>query len=181
MNRVETGIDGLVVIEPRVFKDDRGFFFETFSSRAFAQLGLPTQFVQDNFSRSKKNVLRGLHYQSPNAQGKLVRVTSGAVWDVAVDIRPNSPTYGKHFGLELSADNQKSFYVPEGFAHGFCTLTDFADFQYKCTAFYSPADEKGLLWNDPDLGIRWPVADPILNAKDLANGRLRDLCPSSGA
>lgn len=166
MKKIETGIEGLVVLEPRIFEDERGYFFESYNSRAFAELGLPSKFVQDNVSRSKKNVLRGLHFQNPNPQGKLVRVTAGAVWDVAVDIRPGSKTFGQHFGLELSADNRKLFYIPEGFAHGFCTLSEWADFHYKCTALYSPADDSGLLWNDPELGIKWPVKEPILSKKD---------------
>ncbi len=167
MKKIETGIEGLFVIEPRVFEDDRGYFFESFNAKTFEALGLPTRFVQDNVSRSKQGVLRGLHFQEPKPQGKLVRVTAGSVWDVAVDIRPASPTFGQHYGLELSAENRKLFYIPEGFAHGFCALTATADFHYKCTALYSPADEKGLLWDDPELQISWPVKNPLLSGKDL--------------
>lgn len=166
MKRIETGIEGLCVIEPKVFGDSRGFFMETYNEKMFKQLGLPTYWAQDNLSRSSKGVLRGLHFQEPNPQGKLVRVVTGAVWDVALDIRPGSPTYGKYYGLELSADNKTAFYVPPGFAHGFAVLTDVADFAYKCTALYSPPDEKGIRWDDPELRIPWPVKDPLLSPKD---------------
>ncbi len=166
MKRVETGIEGLCVIEPKVFGDSRGFFMETYNERVFKELGLPTNWAQDNLSRSTKGVVRGLHFQEPNPQGKFVRVVTGAVWDVALDIRKGSPTFGKYYGLELSAENKVAFYVPPGFAHGFCVLTDVADFAYKCTALYSPPDEKGIRWDDPDLNIPWPVKDPVLSPKD---------------
>jgi dTDP-4-dehydrorhamnose 3,5-epimerase len=176
MKRVETGIEGLVVLEPKVFGDERGFFMETFNAKLFQELGLPTEFVQDNFSRSARGVLRGLHFQRPpHAQAKLVRVTQGAVFDVAVDLRRNSKSFGQHYALELSAENKKAFYIPEGFAHGFCVLSEFADFQYKCTRFYSPADEGGLAWNDPELGIEWPVQTPTLSEKDRDYPSLKEL------
>ncbi len=175
MKVIPTGIDGLVVIEPKVFGDERGFFLETYNEKPFRDVGLPTHFVQDNWSRSQKGVLRGIHFQNPNPQGKLVRVVTGAVWDVAVDLRRSSPTFGKWYGLELSFDNKRAFYVPPGFGHGFVTLSDTADFQYKCTGLYAPQDEVGLMWNDPDLGIRWPIDQPQLSAKDLKLPSLRDV------
>jgi dTDP-4-dehydrorhamnose 3,5-epimerase len=174
MKIIETDLPDLRVIEPRVFGDARGFFLETFNARVFREHGLPTNFVQDNHSRSGRGVLRGLHFQDPGAQGKLVRVTRGKVWDVAVDIRRGSPTFGRHFGLELDETNQRMLWIPEGFAHGFCVLSDTADFQYKCTALYSPKDEKGFVWNDPDLGIPWPVKDPLVSEKDLKLPRFAD-------
>ena len=179
MKVIQTGIEGLVVVEPKVFGDARGFFMETYSERAFRELGLPTNFVQDNFSQSRKGALRGLHFQNPRPQGKLVRVTRGAVWDVAVDLRRDSPTFGRHFGLELSAENRLSFYVPEGFGHGFLTLSEVADFQYKCTDLYFPEHDVGVAWNDPELKVEWPLdrvgGSPILSAKDSALRSLRQL------
>jgi dTDP-4-dehydrorhamnose 3,5-epimerase len=164
---VPTGIAGLVVLEPRVFSDARGAFLETFSERVFADIGLPTRFAQDNLSTSRKGVLRGLHFQNPTPQGKLVRCVQGAVWDVAVDCRPASSTFGKWYGVELTAANRVAMYVPEGFAHGFYVLSDGASFEYKCTALYAPAADGGLLWNDPQLDIRWPLdGEPILSEKD---------------
>lgn len=174
MKVIETDLPGLRVIEPRVFGDARGFFLESFNERVFREHGLPTNFVQDNHSRSARGVLRGLHFQEPGAQGKLVRVTRGKVWDVAVDIRRGSPTFGRHYGLELDETNQRMLWIPEGFAHGFCVLSDTADFQYKCTALYSPKDEKGFIWNDPDLRIPWPVKDPLVSEKDLKLPRFAD-------
>lgn len=175
MKKIETGLEGLVLLEPRIFRDERGYFFETFKESLFRELGLPSQFLQDNCSQSKRGVLRGLHYQEPNPQGKLVRVGRGRVWDCVVDIRRGSKTFGQHFGVELSDENNLMMYVPEGFAHGFCVLSETADFIYKCTNLYSPKDEKGLLWNDPDLKIDWPVKNPIVSAKDQALSRLCDL------
>lgn len=168
MKIVETGIEGLLVIEPQVFGDDRGFFLESWNARSFRALGLDLDFVQDNHSRSARGVLRGLHFQQPNPQGKLVRVTAGAVWDVAVDLRRSSPSFGKWYGLELSAANKRMFWVPAGFAHGFLCLADGTDFLYKCTAFYDPANEHSLAWNDPDLAIAWPLdgIEAQLAAKD---------------
>ncbi|MCF0058977.1 dTDP-4-dehydrorhamnose 3,5-epimerase [Dyadobacter sp. CY356] len=163
----ETSIAGLVEIIPRVFQDDRGFFFESYNEELFKKLGLPTNFVQDNQSFSIKGVVRGLHFQNaPFAQGKLVRVISGRVLDVAVDIRPESPTFGKHEVFELRSDTNNMAYVPEGFAHGFVALED-SVFSYKCTNVYNKGAESGLLWNDPDLGIDWGIENPIVSEKDI--------------
>lgn len=164
----------MLILRPRVFADDRGFFFETYSAAKFREAGLPETFVQDNQSRSRRGVLRGLHYQEPNAQGKLVRCTRGVIWDVAVDIRVGSPTFGRWFGTELSEQNRELLWVPEGFAHGFCALADDTDVMYKCTAFWDPPSERAIVWNDPDLGITWPVAEPRLSRKDEAAPRLKD-------
>jgi dTDP-4-dehydrorhamnose 3,5-epimerase len=168
VNIIATGIPGPLIIEPRVFGDARGFFMETWNAQAFADAGLDLSFVQDNHSRSQKGVLRGLHFQNPGAQGKLVRVTNGAVFDVAVDLRQSSPTFGKWVGVELSASNRRMFWVPEGFAHGFLTLEDDTDFLYKCTAPYAPQSEFTLAWDDPAVGIEWPTAglDPTISEKD---------------
>ena len=164
-----TPIAGLTIVESTVFGDHRGYFMETFSSREFKEAGLPTQFVQDNESHSKQGVLRGLHFQKKNPQGKLVRVTEGEVFDVGVDLRPGSETYGKWFGVVLSAENKKQFYVPEGFAHGYAVLSEKATFIYKCTRLFDPTDEGGLLWNDPEIGIEWPIPEGVeilLSEKD---------------
>ena len=158
----------MLLIEPRVFSDERGFFLETYNAARFRELGIADAFVQDNHSRSRRNVLRGLHYQEPNAQGKLVRCTAGAIYDVAVDIRVGSPAFGKWYGVELSAENRRMLWVPPGYAHGFCALTDDADMIYKCTALYDAKSDRAIRWNDPALGIRWPVTDPIVSAKDAA-------------
>lgn len=168
MNVLETAIPGPLIVEPRVFGDERGFFMETWNARAFADAGLDMEFVQDNHSRSQKGVLRGLHFQNPGPQGKLVRVTRGAVFDVAVDLRRSSEHFGKWVGVELSADNKRMFWVPEGFAHGFLTLEDDTDFLYKCTAPYAPQSEHTLAWDDPALGIEWPDAGcaPVVSEKD---------------
>lgn len=170
MKIVPTAIPDLLVIEPPVFGDDRGFFLESWNAEAFAAAGLDLRFVQDNHSRSSKGVLRGLHYQNPRPQGKLVRVIAGAVFDVAVDLRRSSATFGRWAGVILSAANKKMFWVPPGFAHGFLSLEDGTDFLYKCTDFYSPADERSVLWNDPEIGIEWPLdgIEPQLSAKDQA-------------
>ena len=177
MNVIETAIAGVLIIEPRVFGDQRGFFMETWNAGTFAAAGLDLDFVQDNHSRSQKGVLRGLHFQSPGPQGKLVRVTNGAVFDVAVDMRASSPTFGQWVGAELSAQNKRMFWVPEGFAHGFLTLEDDTDFFYKCTAPYAPQSEHTLKWNDPALGIAWPVAglEPIISEKDAHGLSLADV------
>lgn len=177
MNIIETDIEGVLIIEPRVFGDERGFFMETWNEGAFKEAGLDLTFVQDNHSRSQKGVLRGLHLQNPGPQGKLVRVTNGAVFDVAVDLREGSPTFGKWAGVELSAENKRMFWVPEGFAHGFLTLADDTDFLYKCTAPYAPGSEHTLAWNDPGVGIDWPVAnlDPIISEKDAKGLSLSDV------
>jgi dTDP-4-dehydrorhamnose 3,5-epimerase len=175
VNILECAIPGPLVIEPKLFGDDRGFFLESWNARAFLAAGLDVTFVQDNHSRSARGVLRGLHFQNPDPQGKLVRVVSGAVWDVAVDLRRSSPNYGKWVGLELSAANKRMFWVPPGFAHGFVSLEDGTDFLYKCTAFYDPEAEHSLLWDDPDLGIAWPIEglEVQLSAKDAAGKPFR--------
>ena len=157
--KIETGIEGLFVIEPEVFEDKRGYFMETYSEREFEKLGLNTKFVQDNQSKSTRGVLRGLHFQKTRPQAKLVRVVSGRVWDVAVDLRENSATFGKWHGVELSSDNKKQFFIPKGFAHGFLVLSDTAEFTYKCDDFYAPETEGGLLWNDEKVGIEWPLGE----------------------
>jgi dTDP-4-dehydrorhamnose 3,5-epimerase len=174
---VETAISGPLVIEPRVFGDARGFFMETWNAAAFAEAGLDLTFVQDNHSRSQKGVLRGMHFQNPGPQGKLVRVTRGAVFDVAVDLRRSSPHFGQWVGVELSATNRRMFWVPEGFAHGFLTLEDDTDFLYKCTAPYVPQSEHSLAWNDPAVGIVWPTTaiDPIISEKDASGLSLADV------
>ncbi|MEO6091468.1 MAG: dTDP-4-dehydrorhamnose 3,5-epimerase [Novosphingobium sp.] len=179
MKRIETGIADLVVLEPRVFGDDRGFFLETWNQRSFADIGLDLSFVQDNHSRSARGVLRGLHFQNPNPQGKLVRVVAGRAWDVAVDLRRSSPSFGRWHGVELSAANRLLFWVPPGFGHGFLSLEDDTDFLYKCTEFYEPASEQSLLWNDPALGIDWPLEglEPQLSAKDVAGVPLNAIEP----
>jgi dTDP-4-dehydrorhamnose 3,5-epimerase len=165
----------ILLIEPRVFSDDRGFFLEAFKRSAFAEAGVPNAFVQINLSHSTRGVLRGLHYQKrPAAQGKLVTVVHGAVFDVAVDIRQGSPTYGAWVGETLSADNHRLLYIPPGFAHGFCVLSDVADVVYQVTAEYAPDHERGVLWNDPDLSIEWPITAPRLSARDARQPRLRD-------
>jgi dTDP-4-dehydrorhamnose 3,5-epimerase len=164
---VRTPLDGLVVVEIDYFQDERGFLIESWQKQDFAKAGLDLEFVQDNHSRSKYGVLRGLHYQDMTAPiGKLVRCTLGAIFDVGVDLRVDSPTFGRWFGVELTADNKKQLYVPVGFAHGFATLSEFADVQYKQTGFYTPSAEGAVAWNDPDLGIAWPIKDPILSKRD---------------
>lgn len=170
-------IEGLYVIEPTVFADARGYFMETYNQNDFREAGLCMTFVQDNQSMSQKGVLRGLHYQKQYPQGKLVRAVRGSVFDVAVDLRTHSKTYGKWYGVELSAENKKQFYIPEGFAHGFLVLSDEAEFAYKCTDFYHPGDEGGLIYNDPDIGIAWPVPEGtelIMSEKDTKWGGLAE-------
>jgi dTDP-4-dehydrorhamnose 3,5-epimerase len=166
LNIVATEIPGAVILEPRVFGDERGFFVESFHKVRFEAAGLPTDFVQDNHSRSLRGTLRGLHYQIQHPQGKLVRVIRGEVFDVAVDLRRNSPTFGKWTGTILSEENRRQFYVPPGMAHAFCTLSDVVDLVYKCTDFYYPEQERTIIWNDPDLAIDWPITDPVLSEKD---------------
>lgn len=168
MNIIETNLPGVLIFEPRVFGDARGFFMETWNAAAFAAAGLDLTFVQDNHSRSQKGVLRGLHFQNPCPQGKLVRVTRGAVFDAVVDLRKSSPTFGQWTGVELSAENKRMFWVPEGFAHGFLTLEDDTDFLYKCTAPYAPQTEHTLAWDDPAVGIEWPDIGmvPLVSEKD---------------
>jgi dTDP-4-dehydrorhamnose 3,5-epimerase len=169
-------LEGCVIIEPSVFGDERGFFLETFQAVRYEQeAGIDLPFVQDNHSRSARGVLRGLHFQKTKPQGKLVRVVRGEVYDVAVDIRKGSATFGEWEGVTLSEDNKKQFWVPPGFAHGFEVLSDTADFEYKCTDYYDPSDEGCILWSDPDLDIPWPIANPVLSTKDESAKRLVDL------
>jgi len=164
----QTGIEGLVVVKPTVYGDDRGYFMETYNAREFKENGIDVDFVQDNQSRSRKGVLRGLHMQVNNPQGKLVRATVGEVFDVAVDVRRNSPTFGRWYGVKLSQENKYQFYIPEGFLHGFMALTDVVEFVYKCTRLYDPTDEAGVRFDDPEIGIEWPKIDiePIMSPKD---------------
>ena len=175
MNVEQTRLPGVVILNPRVHRDPRGFFMETWNRERYAESGLPSTFVQDNLSQSRRGVLRGLHYQHPGAQGKLLQVLHGEIYDVAVDIRRGSPTFGRWVGVVLSSDNQRQIYVPEGFAHGFVVTSDSALFSYKCTNPYRPQSEGTLLWNDPDLGIDWPIAEPILSPKDLVGVPLKDI------
>lgn len=176
MNVIRTKLEGVCIIEPAVFGDNRGFFMESYSSRKFVELGIDYPFVQDNHSLSvEAGVLRGLHYQkSPKAQTKLVRVVAGAVYDVAVDIRKNSPTFGQWVGVILSAANKRQLLIPQGFAHGFCTLVPNTEFVYKVDEYYSPEHDRGIVWNDPELGIDWPVGKPILSEKDGKLPLLKD-------
>ncbi|KFX17202.1 MULTISPECIES: dTDP-4-dehydrorhamnose 3,5-epimerase [Pectobacterium] len=172
----DTRIEGVKIIQPKVFGDDRGFFLETFEKKRYQEmLNINLDFVQDNHSRSSKGVLRGLHFQRSNPQGKLVRVVRGEVFDVAVDIRPDSPTYGAWEGVILSEENKTQFWIPPGLAHGFVVLSDVADFEYKCTDYYNPANEGCLLWNDPDVGIEWPVTSPLLSEKDKLGRLFKEL------
>lgn len=177
MNVIKTNISDVVIIEPKVFGDERGFFLETFQAERYRELaGIELPFVQDNHSRSSKGVLRGLHFQKSKPQGKLVRVVRGEVFDVAVDIRKDSPTYGQWAGVLLSEDNKRQFWVPPGLAHGFVVLSDVADFEYKCTDYYDPSDEGCLIWNDPNVGIEWPQGiEPKLSAKDELGLTLKQL------
>lgn len=166
---------GVLVIEPRVFGDARGFFFESWHEQRYREAGIPGPFVQDNVSRSQRGVLRGLHIQHPRGQGKLVQVLEGEVYDVAVDLRADSPTFGRYEGVTLSAENKRQFWIPPGFAHGFCVTSESALFAYKCTELYAPEHEFSVAWNDPDIGIPWPLAEPSLSPKDAAAPRLRDI------
>lgn len=174
MQVIETPIAGVRILEPKVFGDARGFFVETWNQARYAEAGLPERFVQDNLSFSRRGVLRGLHFQNPNGQGKLVYVLQGEVFDVAVDVRLGSPSFGQSVTAILSADNKRQFYIPPGFAHGFCVTSETALFAYKCTEFYEPKSEASILWNDPALGIDWPVTAPELSAKDAAALTLAD-------
>lgn len=176
MKIIETPLQGLRVIEPRVFRDDRGFFTETYQADRYRQQGVDRGFVQDNLSGSKRGTLRGLHYQVRFPQAKLVYAIAGEIFDVAVDIRPGSGTFGQWYGAILSEENRRQIFIPEGFAHGFCVLSQTALFAYKCSDRYHPEDEAGIFWADPDIAIQWPIADPILSEKDRANPRLKD-CP----
>lgn len=162
-----TDLPGALVVTPQVFGDDRGFFMETYNFAKTAELGIPEVFVQDNHSRSSQGVLRGMHFQHPQWQGKLVRVISGEVYDVAVDMRSDSDTFGKWFGIYLNDENNKQLYLPAGFAHGFCVTSEIADVAYKCTSDYQPNQDNGFAWNDPEVGIEWPIKNPILSKKDM--------------
>lgn len=174
MNVIKSKLDGILIIEPKVFGDNRGFFLESYNHAKFAEIGIDLTFVQDNHSRSVRGVVRGLHYQIKPGQDKLVRVVRGSVFDVVVDIRRNSPTFGQWEGFYLSEENKKQVFVPKGFAHGFCVTSEVAEFVYKCSEYYAPADERGIIWNDPAIGVEWPVAEPILSPRDLKLPLLRD-------
>jgi len=175
MNVIKTCLPGVIIIEPKVFGDARGFFLESYHAQRYLEAGIKEPFIQDNHSRSEKDVLRGLHFQKTKPQGKLVRVVSGEVYDVAVDINPCSPTYRQYASTRLSSENKRQFYVPPGYAHGFAVLSDSADFEYKCTNYYDPEDESGIMWNDPAIGINWPINKPKLSEKDQNLPRLQDL------
>jgi len=168
MKVLPTELDGVLIVEPKVFGDQRGFFMESFQRQRYRDAGIDTEFVQDNTSFSVRRTLRGLHYQYPNAQAKLVQVLQGEIYDVAVDIRQGSPTFGRWTGVILSGENQRQFFLPQGFAHGFCVMSATALFMYKCSAYYAPEDEGGICWNDPELGIPWPIQTPILSERDNA-------------
>lgn len=174
MEVVALPLAGLRLVKPRVFSDARGFLLEIYQGRRYREAGLPAQFVQDNHSRSARGVLRGLHYQLPNPQGKLVACLSGEIFDVAVDLRRSSPTFGRWHGVQLSGENHWQLYVPDGFAHGFCVLSDTAHVLYKCTDYYSPGNEHTLIWNDPTVGVDWPVREPVLSEKDAQGKRLSE-------
>ena len=174
-NSTETELAGVLVIEPAVYGDSRGFFLETFNQKRYAEAGLDRQFVQDNHSRSSRGVLRGLHYQLNRPQGKLVMAIKGEIFDVAVDIRRGSPTFGKWVGVNLSEENHKQIFVPEGFAHGFCVVSETADVVYKCTEVFTPGDDHGILWSDETIGIDWPTSEPSLSEKDAENPRLAEV------
>lgn len=175
MKIIQTALPGCLVIEPTVFGDARGYFYESFNARKFAEAGLDLRFVQSNVSRSARGVLRGLHYQWPHPQGKLVSVTEGEVYDVAVDVRAGSPTFGKWAAAILSADNKRHFWIPEGFAHGFAVLSEYATFTYQCTALYDAAADAGVHWNDPAIAIDWPIARPLLSDKDTRTPLLAEV------
>lgn len=176
MNVIETTLPGVVILEPKVWEDPRGFFFEAYNQRTFANAGITERFVQDNQSRSRRGTLRGMHFQAvPHAQAKLVRVLSGVIYDVVVDLGQHGGTPGKWEGFELSADQHRSLLVPRGFAHGFCVLSDDAEVLYKCSDFYDPPSERGFRWDDPDVGIEWPVDDPVLSKRDREHPRFRDI------
>ncbi|MES2314143.1 MAG: dTDP-4-dehydrorhamnose 3,5-epimerase [Pseudomonadota bacterium] len=177
MKIIETALPGALILEPQVFGDARGFFYESYNKDQWKEAGIDVDFVQSNVSRSARGVLRGLHYQWPNPQGKLVSVLEGEVYDVAVDIRRGSPTFGQSVGVMLTADNHRHFWVPEGFAHGFCVLSEFATFTYQCTALYDAKADAGVRWNDADLGIDWPLSAPLLSDKDGKTPLLRDVAP----
>ncbi|UPG86526.1 dTDP-4-dehydrorhamnose 3,5-epimerase [Luteibacter aegosomatis] len=177
MKVIETSLPGVLVLEPKVFGDSRGFFYESYNEKTFRDAGIDRRFVQSNVSRSSRGVLRGLHYQWPHPQGKLVSVLEGEVYDVAVDIRRGSPTFGQWTAATLTAENHRHFWIPEGFAHGFCVVSEFATFSYQCTDLYSPAADGGIRWNDSAIGIDWPVDSPVLSDKDSNAPLLADLAP----
>jgi dTDP-4-dehydrorhamnose 3,5-epimerase len=177
MKVIETDLAGVLVVEPQVFGDARGFFYESYNREKFLQAGIDASFVQSNVSRSSKGVLRGLHYQWPHPQGKLVSVLEGEVYDVAVDIRRGSPTFGQWVGAMLTADNKRHFWIPEGFAHGFCVVSDVATFTYQCTALYNPQADASFRWDDPRIGVDWPVSTPLLSEKDKKAPLLADVAP----
>jgi len=175
MELIETGLEGLLLLIPKVFDDDRGFFMETYQKEKYVRLGISVDLVQDNLSFSHSGTLRGLHFQHPHEQAKLVQVLTGHVFDITIDIRIGSPTFGQWRAFHLSGDNRRQIFVPEGFAHGFCVLSDTALFSYKCSDYYAPDCEGGVIWSDPDIGIDWPVKEPILSEKDAKYPRLRDI------
>ena len=175
MKVIETALSGVLIIEPKVFGDARGFFIETFQVERYREIGITQPFVQDNHSRSQRGVLRGLHFQKTRPQGKLVRVSRGAVYDVAVDIDPKSSTFGRYVGVELNDVNHRQLWIPAGYAHGFCVISEVADFEYKCTDLYFPEDEGGVIWNDPEVAIPWPISAPRLSDKDTRNPTLREM------
>ena len=173
--RIDTELEGLVLVEPEVHGDERGFLVETFSAEPWAALGVDAEFVQDNHSRSARSILRGLHFQTDPGQAKLVRCIRGRIWDVAVDLRRDSPTYGRWAGYELDDERHRQLFVPLGFAHGFCVLSETADVAYKLSSYYDPATEAGIAWNDPDVGVEWPITDPRLSERDGTAPRLAEI------
>ena len=175
------GLEGLIVVEPRVFRDDRGFFLEPYNALRYKAAGIDVDFVQDNHSVSTRGVLRGLHFQTKPGQAKLLRCTRGVIWDVAVDIRPDSKTFGKWWGLELDAESHRQLFIPIGFAHGFCVVSDVAEVMYKCSSVYDAAFESGIAWNDPDFAVAWPVPDPIISARDEGNQSFAEFRAKLGA
>lgn len=180
MNVIETKLRGVLIIEPKVFGDHRGFFKETYHSERYVEVGITLPFVQDNYSRSRKGVLRGLHLQKTRPQGKLVTCSRGVVYDVAVDVNPQSETFGQYVGVELTQDNHRQLWIPPGYAHGFCVLSEVADFQYKCTDLYLPEREGGLIWNDSEVGIDWPIDQPALSDKDRSWPTLAQIRANDG-
>ena len=172
MRFLDTPLEGIILIEPDVHEDQRGYFLELYHADKYAKAGLPSRFVQDNFSKSVYGALRGLHYQRRQPQGKLVTAMEGKIFDVAVDIRPGSPSFGRWYGVELSAENKRQVYIPPGFAHGYCVLSETASVMYKCTEFYVPDDEGGIIWNDPGIDIAWPITAPFLSSKDQRHATL---------
>lgn len=177
MKILTTSIEGILIIEPKIFKDKRGYFMETYNQSRYNESGINRTFVQDNLSYSLKNTVRGLHFQIKHPQAKLIQAISGEIFDVAVDLRPGSSTFGKWTGIHLSDENRRQVFIPEGFAHGFCVLSEFALFCYKCSDFYTPDDEGGIVWSDPSIGIEWPVESPIISEKDNQFQKLSDLTP----